>query len=114
MILVFACSIFPSSGAIRKAALAFFFFALVIPASAWGLFASALSLPVSALDLLVPACFKAGFGRFQATLCRLQAMTGQNQATPCWIQAFLGKAEAVIGRLQAVSMWTSSRARRER
>ena len=128
MILVFACSIFPSDGAIPAAAFAFFFFALAIHATAWGLFASALCFPVSALGPLVPACFRAGirgfqaaFGRVQATSCRLQAMIRQIQAISYWsqaiirqIQATIRRVQAVIGRRQAVSMRTSSGARQER
>ena len=96
MILVFPCSIFPSDGAIQKAAFAFFFFALVIHASAWGLFASALCFPIPALEILASACFKAGFGRFQATSRRPQAMILQ-------IQALLGKAQATIKSFQAIN-----------
>ena len=102
---------------------------LVIPAL---LHAPALSLPVSALDILVPACFKAVFGRVQATSCRLQAMIRQLQAlfgkaqatimsfqaingrpvgTSGWAQAIIRRVQAIAGSPQAVSMWASSGAR---
>ena len=96
MILVFACSIFLSDEAIRKVAFAFFFFALVIPASAWGVSAPALCFPIPALEILASACFKAGFGRLQATFGRVQAIS-------CRLQALLGKAQATIKSFQAVN-----------